>query len=42
VNLPKPEEIEVTSEELTSTQPEYHVFFDAVENKYIIKPKTEN
>jgi membrane associated rhomboid family serine protease len=42
VNLPKPEEMEVTAEILTSTQPEYQVFFDAVENKYIIKRKIEN
>ncbi len=42
VNLPKLEEIEVTAEILTSTQPEYQVFFDPIENKYIIKRKTEN
>lgn len=41
VNLPKPEEMEVVAEAFTSSQPEYEVFYDAAENKYILKRKTE-
>lgn len=42
VNLPKPEETEVTAEILTTTHPEYEVIYDVTENKYVIKRKIES